>query len=190
MLGRVVSKVNVLCTVGKTHIQGKDLDASLDLHWQAGASKNIRGEVACDFCDTVVIFQCQIWWISFAGAALCHFGRGRAPGHFPKFKKCVVSRRLFAHSRRLQTRSVKKCRRGTSNLINLRTWGSRGHGAGNPPRDCQNSWPSGAGCAGAAFEGLCRKNKFFIDAWPSGIMVFASHRLANFGPAWPLGSHI
>ena len=159
--------------VGKTHIQGKHLDASLDLLWKAGASKNIRGEVACDFCDTVVIFQCQIWWMSFAGAALCHLGRGRAPDRFPIISKCVVSREPFTHFRRLQTRSVKKCGRGASNFMNLRTWGSRGHGPGNPPRDCQNSRPSGAGSAGAAFEGLRCKNEILIDAWPSGIMVFA-----------------
>ena len=73
----------IVSCVGKTHIQGKDLDASLDLHWKAGASKNIRGEVACNFCDTGVIFQCQIWWMSFAGAALCHLGQGRSPDRVP-----------------------------------------------------------------------------------------------------------
>ena len=54
----------------------------------------------------------------------------------------------------------------------MRTWGSRGHSPGNPPRDCQNSRPSGAGSAGAAFEGLCFTNEILIDAWPWGTMVF------------------
>ena len=56
--------------LGKTHTQGKDLDSGLDLHWKAEASKNIRGEVACILCDTVVMFQCQIRWMSFAGGPL------------------------------------------------------------------------------------------------------------------------
>ena len=52
--------LKLVCRIGETHIQGKDLDASLDLHWKAGASKNIRGEVACGFGDdTVVIFNAK-----------------------------------------------------------------------------------------------------------------------------------
>ena len=110
----------------QTHTQGKDPDSGLYLHWKAEASKNIRGEVACNFCDTVVIFQCQIWWMSFAGAASCHFGRGRPSDHFPRIQKCAVWRRQFAHFRRLQTRRVKKCGRVAPDLSSVSSMGFHG----------------------------------------------------------------
>ena len=93
---------------------------------ESPASKNIRGEVAYDFCDTLAIFQCQIWWVSFAGAASHHFGRARPPDHFPRISKCAVLRKPFAHSRCLQTRKVKKCRRVAPDLSSVSSMGLLG----------------------------------------------------------------
>ena len=129
------------------------------------------GEVASDFRDTVVIFECRIRLRSFGGVASCHLGRDPSADRFPRISKYVVSCRPFALFQRLQTKSVKMCGRGAPNWSIWRSQCSSGHGPCNRPRGWPNCRPSGPGFMGAAFWGLFGKQLNFClpcrlpEAW-------------------------